>query len=203
MNEVAIDDFWTWFLLVEADLRGNSVDDDMIETLEAHLFRVCVVDWEIGPAREGVTRLSISSHEGDHEGLVAARLLIECAPTLPEWEFSLYKPRRREWNLEFEIVGQEGTRTIDAKQWEFVLYGFDDGTFDVLLRPDESCRDIEKDALSTAAIIIVDGELGEDARRTVIGDIDVVDVWKPAELEGARLLEPGLLDQLISKSRSN
>jgi hypothetical protein len=159
---------------------------------------LCKVDWEIGPLQQGGQFLAFSPSQVDDECYSAVKLMIASAPNHPNWKFTLFKPPRV-WFLEFDLELAGGTRTVDGKLWEFIIYAFKDGTFDILFKPDISCDDLEKDALLNAAIVIVDGELGEAARRATIGEIEIVKHWNPDVRHKARLLKPGLLQEIIAE----
>ena len=86
---------------------------------------------------------------------------------------------------------------IDGKLWEFVLYKFKDGTYDLLFKPD-AAQALSDEYLDYAGTIIVDGELGEERRMELVGDIEVVKAWDEGAMRFARKLEPGLLARLLA-----
>lgn len=192
-----IDEFWGWFSDHSEELRPNRVTPQLIAELEHRLFAIRKLDWEIGPAKDERARLVISP-AGNRDQLPVVREIIARAPLLPRWEFHAGKVRR-DWNLRFTIDVGDRSVEIDAKRWEFVLYEFKDGTFDLVLKPDEP-QDLSPVHLDLAAVIIVDGELGEETRLSKILALDVVSAWNSEQSGSARSLEPGLLAKLVGSA---
>lgn len=193
--------FWEWFLVNESDLRRDSIPDLVISEFEDHLFRVCKVDWEIGPDQSGLTYFSLSPVDGS-DSYDAVTALLKIAPHHPQWRFTLFKPPRA-WDLIFTLQIEDGDVEIDAKLWEFVVYAFKDETFDILFKVDDLHSRLDEDKLIEAAVIVLNGELGEAVRRDLVGDIEIVQQWKAEEQAKVALLEPGLLKQVLERRRMN
>ncbi len=203
MNEAR--NFWEWFVQNEALLRPGEIDDAMLVEFEKHLFRIGQFDWEIGPSFHVDGRSCFALSPGEDPAVTdSCKGLLAAAPALAGWEFLLFKPPRR-WQLKFDIRASVGVRSVDATLWEFVVYAFDDGTFDVLFKPDASCQGLSQDELMESAevIPILDGELGEATRRARVVDIEIVEKWGAREIGPARRLEPGFLGQAIPPTPSN
>ena len=189
--------FWEWFADNQAALAMASVPDSLVVELEARLFAICKLDWEIGPGRNAPNMLALSPR-GDPGLLQLTRGIVAQAPPLSGWEFHPAKPPRT-WNLVFTLEKADSRTEIDAKLWEFVLYKFRDGTFDLLLKPERNLA-LPEDYLGWAAIIIADGEIGEETRMERISTLEVVNSWDDKSAKNASKLEPGLLAKLMSLS---
>lgn len=66
-----------------------------------------------------------------------------------------------------------------------------------VFKPDQPYPDLDPHELRSCAVTIVDGELGEELRRTAIGRISVVHAWNEREQRNARLLQPGALRRIV------
>jgi hypothetical protein len=192
IDNVAI--FWRWFSAHESMLAAKTIPSKLISELEERLFAVAHLDWEIGPGKTAASLFAISP-KGDREKLNLTRRVIAQAPKLNGWEFYPAKPARK-WNLEFRLNAKDGPVDVDGKKWEFVAYRFDDGTYDLVLKPDRD-QGLPDDYLGWAATIIVDGELGEEKRIEAIGNIEVLKAWDKDAAKSARKLEVGLLKKVI------
>jgi hypothetical protein len=190
----SISEFWHWFAEHESLFRKGAVPHSLIRQFEEKLFAIAELDWEIGPDPAGGACLAISPR--DH--LQDAQDLVEKAPRLAGWNIKLFKPPK-EWDLRFDVLGKNGKIGIDANNWEFVVYHFDDGSFDIVFKPDVDCNE----DLRHAAYTIVDSEIGEELRRQVVGEVSVVSEWTPSEAPRAKQLAPKLLLKLIQNHRKN
>lgn len=124
------------------------------------------------------------------------RAIIAAAPPLPGWELHATKPPRQ-WMLAFEVEAEGGAIAIDGTAWEVVVYRYADGLVDIVFRPPPDLG-LSTELALLAAIILVDGELGELARLTFVHPVDVVDTWDDRSAPRARRLAPGLLDRLVT-----
>ena len=188
--------FWRWFSEHSSELAAKSVLPDLVAQLETRLFAIARLDWEIGPGRNAANLFALSPR-GDQEALQLTQSVIAQAPNLTDWEFYPAKPPRN-WNLAFKLRVNDEAIEIDGKQWEFVAYEFNDGTYDLMFRSN-STQDLSEDYLNWAATIIVDGELGEEKRMKAIGNIEVVEAWDTKAAPAARKLEVGLLSKVIDQ----
>jgi hypothetical protein len=191
-----IESFWKWFAANSAALSSNTIPESLISELEDRLFAIERLDWEIGPGQHAPNLFALSPR-GDADLLQTTRNIIALAPELPSWEIYPAKPPRA-WNLIFTLSGEDSTVEIDAKCWEFVAYKFKDGTYDLLFKPDDR-KGLSEDYLCWAATIVVDGEIGEEARIEKVGQIEVVSSWNEREAPSARKLELGSLSELFDK----
>lgn len=190
-----IADFWKWFSEHSAEFAAVTIGQELLSQLENRLFAIDRVDWEIGPGRRSACLFSLSPR-GDPERLKLTRKIIGQAPQLHGWEFSPAKLERA-WNLVFQISVNGKNIDVDGKLWEFVAYKFKDGRFDLDFRPDEASS-LPQNEAHLAATIIIDGELGEERRMALVGDVGIVDSWDENVSRSARRLEVGLLAKVIA-----
>ena len=187
--------FWKWFSEHRNELAAPNIPDALFWELEEQLFAIHRLDWEIGPGRKAPNLFALSP-AGDPELLQLTRWIIAKAPRLPNWEFYAAKPARS-WNLTFCLSVHEKPVEIDGKQWEFVALEFPDGTYDIIMKPDQT-HDLSEEYLYWAATIILDGELGEEKRMETIKDTEIVLSWEEKFAQAARKLELGLLASVLT-----
>ena len=188
---------WTWFV-ANANRWSEQRIEDAAAELESKLFAIVNVGWEIGPLGDGAF-FALSPDPADATKMALAEEILASAPQMPGWRFTLYKPRR-EWMLQFAIRAGSSYE-IDGTCWEYVIYRFEDGTYDILFKPDAGVLALGDDDLHHAAMIIVDGELGEAKRRSCVVTIEVRREWNEREQRAAKLLELGALDRHIVERR--
>lgn len=193
-----IADFWRWFGANCGGLTPNVISEPLISELESRLFAMERLDWEIGPGRSQPNLFALSPG-GDEDLLRISRNIIALAPEVSGWEFHPAKPPRV-WNLVFTLAVEDSPVEIDGKCWESVAYKFEDGTFNLVLKPNDRMG-LSEEYLSWAATIIVDGEIGEEARMERVGQIEVVTSWDEREARSARALEIGLLSELFDHDK--
>ena len=198
MRPERVDSFWKWFVEQQAALAVDQVEAGLLEDLDERVRDLGDFDWEIGPGKKQRCFLALSPR-GDREGLAHTREVMSRAPSVAGWEFYAAKPPR-DWSLVFTMERRGEELSIDATAWEFVAYLFKDGTFDVLLKPPATPLLSEEEA-QCAAIVIVDGELGEATRLELVGSIEVVKEWDAKARAAARKLEVGLLARALGAER--
>jgi hypothetical protein len=192
-----IQSFWKWFAEHSSGLAGAAVPQPLVSQLEKRLFAIHRLDWEIGPGRTSPSFFALSPR-GERELLRVTRSIVAQAPALTGWEFYPAKPPRA-WNLVFSVSVGGRWVEIDGKQWEFIAFKFNDGTYDLVLKPDDRMGLSEED-LYWAAIIVADGELGEETRMDLVPTIEVVMKWEEGLAQSAKKLEPGLLAKVVKRS---
>jgi len=188
--------FWEWFSKHHSELAAPSLPQQLIEDLENHLFAIHRLDWEIGPGL-GTRNFFALSPRGDEKLLPLTRSIIAQAIKINNWDFYPAKPPRQ-WDLFFklDVGGQEVE--VDGKLWEFVAYRFEDGTYDLIFRPNRGHK-LPEDYLYWAASIILDGEMGEEKRIELIKNIEIVKSWDETAAKSAQPVRVGLLANLLTK----
>ncbi len=183
---------WKWFLQHCHQLSGRSADSELVKELDRLVLAAADVGWEIGHDH-GTPYLAISPRgESNNE----AKKLLASAPVVPGWTIRLYKPPK-EWNIRFSVALDGKQVEIDGSQWECVCYRFPDGKRDLVFKAPSSLEGVEEENLWSIALTIVDGELGEEVRRTCVSQVDLTTTWSAREAPMARRLAPGLLRELV------
>ena len=194
-SPAAIDRLWRWFEHHAHELAsGETSLLALIPELEHHLAEVGLPNWEIGPDDGGGAFFALSPG-GKRDVLPETQRVVRQAPQLAGWRFLAAKPPRS-WDLRFSVKTDDGDLDVDGQQWEFVLYRLRSGDFAVAFRPPPQPALSDDDGYC-AAVILVDGELGEGTRLALIHDIELVTNWGPNDLRVVRLLEPGLLARVL------
>jgi hypothetical protein len=194
-----IQEFWRWFMGHREQLSSRSVLDATIKELEDKLSSLKITDWEIGPGKKAKYMMAFSP-AGNSNTLEITKEIIKSCPTelLKEWEFYPAKAPKN-WDLRFFINNNnDESIEVDGKLWELIVYKFKDKTYDVVMKPPEALlKSLNSEALNWAAIIIVDGEIGEELRITRVKDIEVVKKWDSKDQTMVKVLRPGLLLNMI------
>jgi hypothetical protein len=168
-----ISEFWRWFESVCGDFGKRFENVSLLEELDQRVAALGPFTWEVGPAPNSSDSLLVISPGGRTELLSETRKIIGLAPACSGWRFFSAKPSK-EWERRFFMNDSEGKRVaVDASQWRYVLYGYPDGVFDIVIDAPDLAPLAEQDRI-TAAEIVLDGELGEEARLSLIGEIEVV-----------------------------
>jgi len=145
---------------------------ELVESLDERVRSLAGVSWEVGPGVDGRNALVITP-DGRKERLEACRRIVNFAPSIEGWEFHSAKPPKR-WELQFSIEGSAGSMLqIDARDWRYVLYQHPDGTFDVVIEQ-TGLHGVDDAVRHSAAVIVLDGVLGELQRLERMRDIEAV-----------------------------
>ena len=174
----AIRDFWDWFDENSDELAKASGYGSLVRQLDERVRRLGNFVWEIGPGLTKQHALVISPG-GDLDLLEESKKIVGLAREKKDWEFHYAKPAK-EWDMQFEFgISDGGPVSVDARNWEFVLLGYDDGMFELIIRAPEISLFEEEDRRA-AAEILLDGLLGEETRMTLICHIDIVNEFDDA-----------------------
>lgn len=185
---------WKFFEEHRLELRGPNPPSSVTAELDRRIGEAGGGGWEIGH-HEGRAYLAISPNDDSD----APARIVAAAPQLPDWDIRRYKPPK-DWSITFKITVAGRQLEIDGSQWEVVCFRFADGMHDVVFKPPRRLFHVPADALLDAALTIVDGELGEEARRSLVSEVDLTGAWKADEEPRAQKLVPGLLAELIVRS---
>ena len=175
MTEPArIREFWGWFAGACTTFGDTFENAAAIEELARRIAGLGEYSWEIGPAQKNPSHLLlVISPGGNRDLLPRTREIIALAPDCPGWEFAPARPPKQ-WDLraalEYEGVG---SLFLDARPWRYAIQKDPQGKLRVVICAPE-LADYEDPVKQGAAGIILDGELGEDARLDHIARIDVV-----------------------------
>jgi hypothetical protein len=164
--------FWLWFATIADSLGDNFDNASLLHALDAQLLGLGDITWELGPGSKTENMLAISP-DGRPELLPLTKHIVSMAPDLPQWEFFPARPAKSA-SLEFAIIGSSGKEIdIDARPWRYVLFRFPDQTFDLVLEQNNLTKATDDDRY-TAAVILLDGLLGEAVRLLRVRDVEPV-----------------------------
>ena len=154
----SVEQFWEWFVRHEENLRADEPDHRYTELLGKQLRDLELPRWEIGPFdQSGSTHfLALSGANISETGLTNRNELLKLTPP-PRWTLLALRPPKK-WSRRFHW-GSERV-CIDANEWLFEVYKFEDGMFDLVLRseiPEIADLEEKRDAL----VFALDSELGE------------------------------------------
>jgi hypothetical protein len=165
--------FWGWFER-HADRLAESLDDDMNlqEELDGRLAAFGVA-WEVGPGSNAENALAVSP-DGDPDLLPLTRRIVALAPKMKGWELHPARPARTP-SLEFSIVSSRDAREIriDCRSWRYVLTRSPDASLDIIVEQ-ENLAGVEENDRYVAAVLLLDGLLGEEVRLSRIRWVEPV-----------------------------
>jgi hypothetical protein len=172
--------FWEWFSNHEAELRSLKPSTPQWHELDRRISTLGVNSWEIGPSVASAAQHALAlSPQGDPGVYKTTQRIIALAPKLKAWEFLPAKPRKA-WKRRFLWSSKQ--ISIDASNWKFLLYRYEDGKVEVVL-VGHALDQFETGERRRIAEFVVESELGE---ATCIERLCGVDV----EPEPARDLTP-------------
>jgi len=155
-NKVA--DFWKWFESISKNLLQDLSRSDLIGQLDNRISHLGPFDWEIGPFDDGILFFAISPNL-NIERFAITQKIIEAAPKCEGWHFLSSKPPK-EWKGIWKMRNEFGKEIlVDSSNWEYVLYEFDDNTFEMDMLIDDIDGDLN--TCNLAVDIALTGYLGE------------------------------------------
>lgn len=176
-SDAVILGFWSWFEGVAGRLNEDLDEPGLLEALDARVSELGEVVWELGPGSRETNALAISP-DGAVEWLAVTQRIVAMAPTLPGWEFHPARQARPSTLLRFSVTNPAGRLDIDASDWRYVLVRFADATFDLVLEQ-SSLLDASEADRYTAAVILLDGLVGEATRLLRIREIECMIALRP------------------------
>lgn len=171
-TDTKVEAFWRWFQSIAAELASNFENPELLAQLDRRVSQLGDLAWELGPGQHEANALVITP-DGAPEWLGATQHIVALAPVIAGWEFHWARPPRA-WDLQFSIESGSGeTIEVDARDWRYVLFRFPDETFDIVLEQGNLTAAGEDDRY-TAAVVLLDGVLGESNRLKHIDGIEAV-----------------------------
>ena len=170
-NDQVVEDFWKWFSSIAPELEKDFDNEALLSELDERVATMGDWGWEVGP---GVTARSalVISPDGVRELLPVARSIVSRAPHVVGWDFLCARPAREECCI-FAIKSSNGADlSIDARSWRYVLFKYPDDIVELLLEQGSIACELEDDQY-TAAVVLLDGLLGEEARLLSISHVEV------------------------------
>jgi hypothetical protein len=173
LSSTKIIKFWDWFSSNCHKFGDNFENFELLNELDIQVSQLGNFNWEVGPGKVNPNALVISPN-GDFELLNQTKKIIANAKECIGWEYYYANPIK-EWNLVFDFKLNSGVQIIvDASNWKYILLGYDDGMFSIIIEAPNLSAFIKRDR-HTAAEIVLDGVLGEEERMNTICDIEVVE----------------------------
>lgn len=175
MTKVDIDniiEFWSLFKSIASDLKHNPTGSDLVSQVDAAIDRLGPFDWEIGPYTGEEYYFSVSPNL-DASKLETTKEFMKYAPVCAGWTFLPSKPVKSDWKGMWKMLNENGKEIlIDSNNWRYVLYQFDDQTFDI----DIIINNIDgnEDTHNMAIDIGLTGYLGEERFMDLIKHIKVI-----------------------------
>ncbi|MDN3579658.1 hypothetical protein [Mucilaginibacter flavus] len=170
-----INSFWIWFQSVADDLLKHPTNENLISLLNARITELGVSAWEIGPWENNDYFLVISPGL-DINQLPLTQQIIDLAPICNGWHFLAFKPVK-DWKGIWDMKNEwDKTIRVNSTNWEYILYLFDDGTFDIDIKIDGV--DGNENTRYAAVHFALAGYLGEEVVMQLILNVKIVDSFK-------------------------
>lgn len=161
--------FWAWFADNEAALRDASISRQLVDELDKRLADITSLSWEIGPSRmSNESTYFALSLNGMLGNISECEEILRHAPSLSNWEFCVGKPPK-DW--ERIVLWGKSQCAVDASDWRFRLYRFEDGLHDVVhVSPSLEIADTRR--LKNLIGFVVQAELGERLMLETVYSVD-------------------------------
>ncbi|MBK9266188.1 MAG: hypothetical protein IPM54_41170 [Polyangiaceae bacterium] len=173
--DAKIVEFWRWFQTIANDLAANFENERLLVELDERVSELGDVLWELGPGKTEENALVITP-DGSKDWLPVTQHIVELAPRIAGWEFQSAR-LPRDWDMQFSIESAGGTHLdIDARPWRYVLFKYPDDTFDIVLEQN-NLHSVSDDDRYAAAVVLLDGTLGERRRLALLGGIEAVETF--------------------------
>jgi len=185
VKDVEISEFWDWFQSVCDGFGERFENSTLIDQLDLRVASLGGVSWEIGPAIDpSKENMLVITPCGNSDLLCMTKRIVSMAPDSNKWEFYYAKPPKN-WQLLFFVADENGREIeVDASDWEYVLLRFPDGTIDIVIQA-PSLSGLNDNLKGVAAEIALDGELGEEIRIKLLGEIEVVHAFETSMADKA------------------
>lgn len=196
MNKVLF--FWKWFESVSDALHLNLENVDILSELDNKVKELGPFDWEIGPVDDNLLYLAISPRLNE-EYLKITKEIVSYAPSCKGW-WILYAKPRKEYAPVFSMVNEKGKSIlVDISDWEYVLFLFEDGTFDIDLRISSIDGNLETKNL--AVDVALTGLMGEERFMALIKNIRIVNDFGENETHVTNLKQINEhIEKILSKA---
>ncbi len=127
--------------------------------------------WQLEPGFHVECILTISPN-GDKELRKETKEIVSFAPAINGWEF-YYAKQPIQSGLNFVLYQDDGLFHFSAEDWEYVLLGFPDNTFDMIIKAD-SLTGLEKKDQLLAIELALDTIIGEEKKIELILGVDLI-----------------------------
>jgi len=164
--------FWEWFKSISNDLLAYPTRADLVYQIDNRVSRLGHFDWEIGPWTADTYFFAISPGL-DIKKFKLTSELVKYAPVCVGWNFLPSKPPKSDWLGIWKMKNELGQEIlVDSNNWKYILYKFEDETFDMDIMIDNVEGD--ENTLNTAVDIGLTGYLGEETFMDLIKNIKIV-----------------------------
>ncbi|EHQ24338.1 hypothetical protein [Mucilaginibacter paludis] len=183
----SIIEFWNWFKSISKNLLLEPARIDLISQIDSRISKIGRFDWEIGPWEDNAYYFAISPNL-DSVKLEFTREFIRNAPKCFGWHFLPSKPPKSDWQGKWKMKNEMGNEIlVDSSNWEYILYEFEDETFDM----DIMINGIDGDdnVVNTAIDIALTGYLGEETFMRLIKNIKIVSSFEESYPNKATLVK--------------
>ncbi len=166
-----IEEFWYWFSS-ETDNLANLIENKdysavaaLLEPQVKRLHRDLA--WEVGPGNNSPCQMTITS-AGNRSLRSETDRIISYAPIHPDWEFHA---SRQPGEMPAEVSVPERDLVVPTQDWKFSPHDdLESGKVDLII-VDAMLATTDKNSAFSAAFIVLDTLLGEDAVEDSIGKI--------------------------------
>lgn len=188
MEEDEIINFWNWFIQNTQRIEQGIGNDSLTTEIDNKIIELGNdFSWEIGPGLIQKYFLAISPNF-NKALLKETYKIISKAPELKGWEFHPALPRKK-WNLFWKMHdSNQRIIEVDANNWEYVLYQYEDGVLDIEVLPQNWNRPHDQ-TLDLAVEIAILGEIGERTYIEKINTYEAVKSFNPDVKKNASLFK--------------
>jgi hypothetical protein len=169
-NSEVIIEMWNWFKSISDRLIENPKDVSILNKIDFYIDKLGSLDWEIGPYDTTTCYFAISPGL-DKNLLNETKKIISYSPNCNGWSF-LYSKPAKEWRDFFRMLNEnEETIEVHTASWQYILYQFEDNTFDVDVKINPINGDINTSQL--AVDIVLTNALGEEMYMELINHVNI------------------------------
>lgn len=178
MENKKIEMFWKEFISIVKDIEHDYTSPTSFQKIDRLVDDIGPYSWEIGPSSNDVTDFSFTISPNMEKSLLEeTKHIISFAPKLPNWSFYHAMQPKIGWEMTFLIRTNNGSEfKINGSDWKYVLYEYDDGKFDIVIK-NPLISGLSLDDLYTAAEILIKGIIGEELFITRINEIEIINYF--------------------------
>lgn len=182
MNKKDVTLFWQWFADNAASMDNERRKDTFLAGIDDQVEALGDFAWEIGPGYQTGNMFVLSPH-GNKELLKETQSIIEEAPKLTNWEF-YYAKQPTQAQLKFILYTDNREFEFDATDWQYILFGFSNNAFDILVKAD-NLIELSSDDKELAVKLALDGLIGEEKRIVLMEEIEIVNDFDKEHISSA------------------
>jgi hypothetical protein len=172
MTTKEISAFWIWFKSISESLYLNIKSPAYTGLIDEKIRKLGRFDWEMGSVNDELMFFAISPNL-DADLFSVTEEIVSYAPECKNWTFLSSKPRK-EYTPEWRMTDDRGNwMTVDTSSWLYVLYYFEDGTFDMDLQMNSF--DLGEKQKTLALDIVLTNILGEEDYMHLVQHVKIVD----------------------------